>query len=65
MKLIRDWKQSYKFYSMWIAVAIMAVSLADIFLGMVTAHEVPKWVFYLTGPGVAIARVVHQFMDDD
>lgn len=64
MKLIEDWKKSYKFYSMWIALVIMAVSLADIFLGLVTSYEVPKWVFYLTGPGVAVARVVHQFMDD-
>lgn len=65
MKLIQDWRESYKFYSMWIALAIMAVSMIDIFLGISTNYEVPKWVFYLTGPGVAVARVVHQFMDSD
>lgn len=62
MKLIDNWKQSYKLYSVQIALAIMLVSILDIILRQY-GEQVPYWVFYLTGPGVAIARLVQQFFD--
>lgn len=63
MKLITNWKQSYKLYSMWVAMAIMFVSILDVVLRQF-GEQVPYWLFYMTGPGVAIARLVHQFLGD-
>lgn len=64
INLISGWKQSYKLYSVQIAIVIMLVSILDIVLQQHFYREVPRWIFYLTGPGVAIARVVQQFLDD-
>lgn len=63
MKLITNWKQSYKLYSMWVAMAIMLVSILDVVLRQF-GEQVPYWLFYMTGPGVVIARLVHQFLGD-
>ena len=63
-QLIRDWKKSYKLYSMWVSIGIMVVSVIDVLLQAKQLGEVPKWVFYATGPGMALARVIHQFMGE-
>lgn len=65
MKLIANWKTSYRLYSVQIAIAIMLVSILDIVLHQFFGEAVPRWIFYLTGPGVAIARVVQQFLSTD
>lgn len=63
MKLIADWKKSYKLYSVQIAIAITLISVLDVLLHQFTGEVVPRWIFYLTGPGVAIARLIQQFFD--
>lgn len=65
LKLIDDWRKSYKLYSMWIALAIMGLSILDVLLHQFTYTEVPRWIFYMTGPGVAIARVIQQFFETE
>lgn len=64
MKLIDNWKKSYKLYSMQIALAIMVLSILDIVLRQY-GEQVPYWIFYLTGPGVAVSRLVQQFFDHE
>lgn len=64
MKLIKGWKQSWKLATMWVAVGIMILSIVDILLRQY-GEQVPFWIFYVTGPGVAVARVVKQFFDDE
>jgi len=64
MKLISNWKQSWKLATMWVAGFLMILSILDIVLRQY-GESVPFWIFYLTGPGVAIARVVKQFIDEE
>lgn len=64
MKLIDNWRQSYKFYSVWVGIFIMTLSIADAVLRF-NGAAAPAWLYWLTGPGVLIARAVQQFSEDD
>lgn len=64
LKLIAGWKTAYKLYSVQIGIVILLASVLDVVLRSQTSFEVPVWFFYLTGPGVMIARVVQQFFSE-
>lgn len=64
IKLIKDWRESWKLATMWVALGIMVLSVLDIVLHT-QGEAVPRWLFYVTGPGVAVARVVAQFLDKE
>lgn len=65
IKLIAGWQKAYKLYSVQIGILLMLVSIADIILKSQTTIQVPTWVFYLSGPGVMIARVIQQFFGEN
>lgn len=64
IQLISGWKKAYKLYSVQFGIFLLVLSVADILLKSQTSFEVPSWIFYLSGPGVMIARVVQQFFSE-
>ncbi len=65
MKLIAEWKQSYKLYSVQIGLAITLLSIADGVMRAIGAGVVPAWVYTASAVLLLIARNVQQFLGEE
>lgn len=60
MKLIENWRDFWRMYSVWCFVALIAVSVADVLLSLYTPKTVTQAV--LTGIGTAVLAVLGIFL---
>lgn len=57
--LIEDWKRAWKFLTVWLAGALMAIELAQDYLPLVKEYLPEGWVKYIAA-AILIARFLNQ-----
>jgi len=57
--LIDDWKQAWKFLSVWLALIMMGLDVAGDSLPMIKEYLPDGWVKYAAG-AIILARVIKQ-----
>lgn len=62
LKLIADWKKSYRLYSMQIGLVILGLSVIDGVLRELQVSAVPYWAYSISAVVLLIARLVVQFL---
>lgn len=59
MKLVPNWRQSWRMYSMWLSAAIVGLATLETFMPELQQYLPPK-VYAALGAAVMVARIVQQ-----
>jgi len=58
MKLIADWKQSHKFYVVWISLALLAFDVLHMALPLLQESVSPAWFAVINAAAVGLIPIV-------